>query len=432
MKAFVRHGKTAALAALVIVSVILSFYLWSGNLQETSEIGFVQAPSMPTVSTPDLKHAIQPFEINVHTPAGNSVIQPGTSADAFWTSTFLKAHPYDAETITALPKDVKMRVSMNFGVELNRSLAQHWLANFSQVLGNWQGRQIVIYVLPKQTVCRIAFVGDNEILTVKTNFPIQKLVNTAQEDVAANPYTMWTDYNSVSFVPVKGRMSRLTYTVRQVDTEPIVHTFFVNPQAITRIQEDANTYLWTDGSRAVQWNKLTSRLQYEDPNAGTIAFRNDPFLTALDFIHTHGGGPADSIGFDQLSTLTDNSNSPTFSFTQYVSGYPILSNQTDDNVDIQSGRVVEYDRPMWALQSQVKATPVHLINQKRLLASLKSVDPTDTTAELHVELGYFPQTAQLSSGQVTLEPAYYVTTSAGSAWMIDAVDGSLLAGGGAL
>lgn len=430
MKSTLRHGKTGLLALLVMASVLLSYYLWSGNLQEAPEIGYVQAPSMPVSATPDMNQAIQPYQIDVHTGSGNTVIQPGTTADSFWTSTFLSAHPYDVTTVKTLPSDMQMSASIQFGVELNRSLAGHWLQNFAQVLGNWQGRNIVIYALPKQTTCRIAFVGDNEVLTVKTDLSYSKLLQTAWKEVSANPYTSWDDFDSESQIPVKAHLPRLTYTVGQVETEPLVHTFFVNPQAITRIQESSDTVLWTDGSRAVQWNEGTAQLKYEDPNGGSANFHNDPLLTGLDFIHSHGGGPENVIGFDQLSTLTNNANSPTFSFTQYVNGYPVLNDETNYDVDIESGHVLEYDRPMWTLQTRLKSLTVDVMDAKHLLAAIHSVDPTDATPELHATLGYAAQTAQLTSGQVTFEPAYYVTTSSGVTWVIDAVDGSVLAGGG--
>lgn len=431
-QAVIRMVRNVILYLLVALSLVLSYMLWSGNLQEGSEIGFVQTPALPTATTPDIKHAIRPYLITIYTTdgQGHTVLRPGTDDYSYWTAELSRAHVYDPVTVSVLPAKMQMKVTFKFGILLTRPLAGKWLANFGGLLDGWQGRTMVLYKRPKDNVCYIGFIGDNKVLILKTDLNATTLFNQAAGDVVAAPYDKIGYGDHVSYIPRNLGMVQSVYAVRQPDTLPLVHTFFVNPQAITRIQQDANTVLWTDGSRAVQTDKATMELRYQDPNSTPVNLRNDPFMTALDFIHTHGGGAQNVIGFDPLGSLTVNTNVSSYTFTQYVSGFPILSNDASYNVDLAGGRVLEYDRPLWVLQDPVKQTTVEVMNKSELVKALKHIDPNDLITDLDVQLGYDLAPATPHPSQVSLTPVYYVVNQNGESWMLNAVSGMLMTGSG--
>lgn len=430
MASIVRTGKTVFLGILVVASIVLSYFLWSMNLQEGSEIGFTQGPSLPISNNPTLQQATRPYEIDIKSHRGNATVRVDTSAYQYWTSLLGDVHPYDVSTIKSLPSNVRNEVLYPFGIEMNRTLAGHWLTNESLVLGNWQGRAAVLYTMGSSHVWYVAFIGDEDTITAKTDLPYAAVVNRVREAVATAPVTTWNDFESQSSVPVNLTMSEPTYIVKMPQTTLLVHSFFVNPQVITRIQQDANTVLWTDGSRAVQWDSKTYLLQYEDPNSSSTAFHSDPFLSAIDFLHVHGGTQSDIIGFDQIGTLVNNPNAPVYTFTPFVDGFPILMPNDNYNVDMDNSRVLDFSRPTWELSARISSKSVHVMNQAQLLQRLKQIDPTDALASFHVELGYGVDTARLTSGQVTLVPIYDVLSSSGSEWMLNASDGKLFDGRG--
>ncbi|GEO27282.1 hypothetical protein AAC03nite_30670 [Alicyclobacillus acidoterrestris] len=430
MKPLVRTGKTVLLVALVVLSIVLSYFLWSGNLKEGSEIGIVQDSPMPTETTPDVAHAVRPYRIVVQAAGGTTIANPDSSAYTNWLSALATAHALDRTTIHQLPQNVDFQVTLQFGTEVNHTLAGKWLNPFSSTIGKWSGRSIILYKPKDDTNCRVAFPVDNGMMTVKTDLPATTLWKQADKQVSAAPYDVLDGTSGPSYIPRALSMSEFIYSVRQPDTLPLVHTFFVNPQAITRIQQDQNTSLWTDGSRAVLWDKQTMDLQYEDPNGTQVPLHDDALLSGIDFIHSHGGGPQSVIAFDQLGSLTVNPNAPSYVLTQYVDGFPILSNTANYNINMENGRVLEYDRPMWVLEQPVAQSAVHVLDRGQLLNKLKSLDPADTPTNLRITLGYALVTNQSLSAQneVQLQPVYYVTSGSGAGWMVDAQSGSLVLG----
>lgn len=429
----IRWTTTILLILSVSLSVVLSVALWSGNLKEGSEIGFVQPPAMPTASTPDSTHVIRPYRVTVNTNQGHTELPINSSGYAYWTNHLLHMHVHDVRSMTRLPKNITMKVTIHFGIPLTRSIGGRWLASFGSVLGSWSGYDIVLYELPTDNICHIAFVGSSYILSMRTDLNASDVSIEANANVENNEYTLLGAPSSPNYIPVQLQMDRLVYTVRHPDQIPIVHTFFVNPQAITRIEQDSHTVLWTDGSRAVQWDTQNRELRYQDPNGEQPTLHNDTLSTALDFIHTHGGGAQNVIAFDDVKTLTTNPFLPTYSFTQYVEGYPVLSSSSDYDVNLSAGRVVEYNRPTWVLQRVVKRKTLDIIGQKKLQAAIAKIDPGDPVSQLQITIGYaivLPPAKATHQNQIVLEPVYNVQNSNGSSWMIDGSTGRLLSGGG--
>ncbi|GLV14757.1 hypothetical protein Heshes_24410 [Alicyclobacillus hesperidum] len=434
MPSFLRTVKTAILVLLVASSMVLSFLLWSDNLQEGSEIGLAQPHSLPIAATPSLAQTIRPYEIDVETGDRHTVIRPGSAAYAFWTGQLLTARPMHPIVSTDMPNSATLRVSFQFGIPLNGAIGKSWLDGLGQELVGWQCRTIVIYAMPGWSTCSMALIGNDaggqtQIFMEQTTLSVPSLESTAQSEAAEAPYSVWDDFEGESRVPENGHMQRIVYSYTEPEALPLIQSFFLNPQAITKIQENASTTLWTDGSRAVQIDKGADQLEYEDPNAGASGLHSEDYLTAIDFLHAHGGGPENLIGFDLLGMLTVNLNGPTLSFAQFVDGYPILDNAADYNLDIESGHVLEFDRPLWTLSTVVRQTQVSVIGQSQLISSLERLGSRVNVHTFHVELGYVPVRQSMPAGEIELEPAYYVTNNGGDVWVLDAVNGAIIAEG---
>lgn len=331
IKSIYRISKTILLVLLVGSSMVLSYFLWSGNLEKGTEIGFVQGTSLPISTTPVLNDTISPYQITVQRDNEYADVQPNSSEYQTWTSILLSAQASHPKVIGSLPSDVIASATFNFGIEINDGLGNKWMKNLTQALTGWQCRTIVLYAERGEALCHIAYVGENDagtdsILSASTGLTAEQMMQTVSAEVEKQPATAWNDFQSISLVPEHGSMQRLVYTTQSPDLLPLIHTFFVNPQAITRIAETSHTNLWTDGSRAVQVDSQNSTLDYEDPNASQEGIHTNDYVTAINFLHAHGGGPTDLIGFDSYSALTVDPNAPSIVFTQYVDGYPILNN----------------------------------------------------------------------------------------------------------
>lgn len=437
MQAIYRTVRTIILIILVGASMVLSYFLWSGNLQKGDEISFTQGPAMPISTTPVLSDTITPYQVIVRMAKQYAVVRPNTSLYTSWISMLQGVRASHSRIIGAIPQDATTQITYDFGIEINNELGRNWLGSMSQALTGWQCRAIVLYIESNSSVCHIAFVGENDtgansVLSASTTIDLSKLTHMATTTVEKAPVSAWTDFMDASYVPIDGKMRRLTYSTSTPDLLPLVHTFFVNPQAITRIQESVHTNLWTDGSRAVQVDSQRGSLDYEDPNASSQSLHTQDYITAINFLHAHGGGPTNLIGFDSYSTLTDDMNAPSIVFTQFVDGYPILNNVANYSLSIDNGRVLQYDRPVWSLSTLVQQKSVNIIGEKQLTKSMKQMDHTANLSTFHVELGYQPVSlkgkANGKGNRLRLEPVYYVTSSSGEAWVVDAVTGSLLSG----
>ncbi|WP_206831312.1 YycH family regulatory protein [Alicyclobacillus fructus] len=435
MRAWWRTAKTVILALLVAGSVVLSYALWSGNLQGGAEIGLTQTQTIPYSTSPSLASTVAPYEIDIRAGEGYTVARPGSAAYAAWTSLLMGLHAQRPQPIAAMPSGAQASVVFQFGIPLDPAVGRVWLGDLAPSVGSLSCRAIALVSGPGE-LCTVVYEGMNpagksELMAATAQVPASTIIRQAQRDVTAAPYSAWSDFEGESFVPVHGRMTSYVYAYTEPPIMPLVQSFFVNPQAITRIQESKSVTLWTDGSRAVQVDRAALALQYEDPNASAAPAHAEDDVAALDFLHAHGGGPANLIGFDLVGMLTINLNGPSFSLAQYVDGYPILSNDADYNFEIDSGHVMEFDRPLWELTKPVQAVSVPVMGMDALEKALARVTGAKTVslATFHVEPGYWPSMQGMKAGQMRLVPIYYVTNASGGVWVLNATSGQIIAGG---
>ncbi|MDI9259685.1 YycH family regulatory protein [Alicyclobacillus sendaiensis] len=435
MRAWWRTAKTVILALLVAGSVVLSYALWSGNLQGGAEIGLTQTQTIPYSTSPALASTVEPYEIDIRAGDAYTVARPGSAAYAAWTGLLMGLKAERPEPIAAMPSGSPASVVFQFGIPLDPSVGRSWLGDLAASVGGINCRAIALNVGPGST-CTVVYEGMNaagkpELVEATASLPAGAFMRQAERDVAEAPYNAWSDFEGESFVPVRGRMTSYVYAFTEPSIMPLVQSFFVNPQALTRIQESKTVTIWTDGSRAVQVDRAGMTLQYEDPNASAAPGHTEDYIAAIDFLHAHGGGPSDLLGFDLVGMLTVNLNGPSFSFAQYVDGYPILSNGADYNFQTDSGHVMEFDRPLWELTKPVRATSVPILGEDALAKALAKVTGAKTVSlsTFHVELGYWPSIQGTKPGQIRLLPIDYVTNASGGVWVLNAETGALIAGG---
>ncbi|WP_206885523.1 YycH family regulatory protein [Alicyclobacillus mali (ex Roth et al. 2021)] len=435
MRVWWRTAKTVILALLVAGSVVLSYALWSGNLQGGTEIGLTQTQTIPYSTSPSLTSTVQPYEIDVRAGDEYTVARPGSAPYAAWTGLLMGVRAERPQPVAAMPPGAQASVVFQFGIPLDPAVGRSWLGDLATSVGSISCRAIVLNAGPGST-CTVVYEGTNaagkpELIEATASLPASAVIRQASRDVVAQPYAAWTDFEGESLVPIHGRMTSYVYAFTQPSIMPLVQSFFVNPQALTRIQESKAVTIWTDGSRAVQVDRAALSLQYEDPNASTAPAHTEDYVAAIDFLHAHGGGPSDLIGFDLVGMLTVNLNGPSFSFAQYVDGYPILSNGADYNFQIDSGHVMEFDRPLWELTKPVQASSVPVLDEDGLAKALAKVTSAKTVSlsTFHVEPGYWPSIQGTKPGQIRLLPVDYVTNANGGVWVLNAETGQLVAGG---
>ncbi|SIS75254.1 YycH family regulatory protein [Alicyclobacillus vulcanalis] len=435
MKAWARTLKMVVLALLVAASIVLSYALWSGNLQGGAEIGLTETETIPYSTSPSLASTVRPYEIDIRAGDAYTVVRPGSAAYAAWTAILMGLRAERPQPIAAVPSGASMSVVFQFGVPLDPGIGRPWLGDLATSVGAINCRAIVLTPGPGSD-CSVVYegmdsAGKPQLIEATAPAPASALVREASRDVAEAPYAAWSDFEGESFVPEGGRMTSYVYAIAEPSVMPLVQSFFVNPQALTRIQESKTVTIWTDGSRAVQVDRGALSMQYEDPNASTSPAHTEDYIAAIDFLHAHGGGPANLIGFDLIGMLTVNLNGPTYAFSQYVDGYPILANRADYNFEIDSGHVMEFDRPLWELTKPIRASEVPIMGEEALVKALAKVTGTKrvTLSTFHVELGYWPSTQGLKAGQIRLLPVDYVTNANGGVWVLNAATGELVAGG---
>ncbi|WP_284199498.1 hypothetical protein [Alicyclobacillus sacchari] len=206
LRSALRTAKTATLVLLVASSMVLSYLLWSDNLQEGTEIGLAQPHSLPIAATPSLTETIRPYEIDVKTGNRYTVIRPGSSAYSFWTEQLLTVRPTHPVATVDMPSRMSLRVAFQFGIPLDGAIGKAWLDGLGQELVGWQCRTIVIYAMPGWRTCNIALMGTDaggqtQNFVEQTPLSVQSIESAAQSEAGSAPYSVWSDFEEKVWFP---------------------------------------------------------------------------------------------------------------------------------------------------------------------------------------------------------------------------------------
>jgi regulatory protein YycH of two-component signal transduction system YycFG len=429
------HLKTALLVLLVGLSFVLSYTLWQGNWQETSEVAFTDAPGITSAPSPQAGDVAVPYQI-VFTATDPGLHAVGMPDSPLYTEWMKRLENIQIKGLrpaeAAWTKPAALTVEYDLGGTVAVNHIARWLPSpIAKVAPIHSIGRVTLYVArpsaksPEQVEIRID--GTDSPYVAETDISAAKFKSDLSVLVKQYPWRTWNAANG-PLVPAQDT----TLPVVQMTTDtpsvlPLVHSFFVNPRALTRIQEGDRTVLWTDGSQVVWWNQRDQTLTYTDPNPSRVAANAEPDLSdATEFVRNHGGARQNTV----LYRTDDFGNTSTYYLRTYLNGIPILGENQTYQIELRDGRVVQYQCPLTDLTTRVGESTVKVMGMNRLhqvlTAMLSKLGKGDVRDVTNVELGYYM--ADSRGATVSLVPAYFVYQAGDLFAVLNAQNGAVLKG----
>ncbi|WP_067930357.1 two-component system activity regulator YycH [Alicyclobacillus kakegawensis] len=420
--------QTLVLSVLVLISLVLSYLLWRGAWLSSPEPGLT-APTVRDVSPyPQVDQVLGPVEVDVQRlqPAGAALVPIGSAVYRQWVGVLHSLKVERLRRESAPPAHATVDIVFHFGLELTRSDISRWLPALRLSPLDVSGDTMELYQMAADGPVLLMVTGGSDGYTAETDVDRKRFAELVAGSVQRYPAVVWQDgQGDTSYLPAQGmEMERLSVSVDKPPLLPLVHSFFVNPGALTRIQESRRKVIWTDGTRAVQWDPEASVLTFDDPNTSAPATEQTELQTVISYIRSHGGAPSGDVLFD-----SDDSAWPgmhTYQLRPQFAGYVVFGSRWTQKIEVDSGQVVHYQRPLGNLTAGAEKQKVTVMGASELREVLRDVAPKTRLSAYTARLGYWA--VPDGDGQMELEPAFAVWRDGVSVGVIDAVSGQVLEG----
>lgn len=424
----IRGWKSLLLSLLVVLSILLSFELWHGLWLTPSYAAWTGPVGMTPVDQPNLAETTRPVQIVYHRPAHGlfSLSVPDTAGYQQALALLRSAQLYNVRAVYSLPATSADAVEYDFGCMLTRAELVQWIPAFQHTGPYTSANAVYLYVAPGGRTVQLALATGNGYESADTDLNVHRVEKLISDSVTAHPWLQVNADDDIYLPKMALTLPREQWQTTSVQVLPLVRSFFVNPQVLTRIDENPDTVLWTDGSRAVEWNRADSSLTFSDPNPGIGSAATSPLSSVVPYLQSHGGTPPHTIVRDD-DVLPSVDGATAYTFRPYIDGYPLLGSLGDYTVNWLGGHTVEYRRPLVQLSKLDKITPVQTLSASAVEAVIHQQMPKVTLQSLDIRLGYAVQ--PLPKNAVQLEPVFQVSQGGVVLWQIDAVTGSVWKGG---
>lgn len=421
-------SKTVLLTILVLVSLYLSYELWNqGWTTASSDTSYTPQTSTLQTTVPTQQHVISPYQVVLKGTSDltAAVEVPGTSEFEHWVSRLSHLRLYNLHPQNSIGSKPIYRVDYQFGSQLTYSDILRWVPGVSPSMMPQNATGMTLYETKKQGPVMIVFNSAASVVYVgETDLDPSTFASSVHSELLLNQWSVWGKETSTpSYVPVNTvDMLEVSFTWQPMSVQPLVRSFFVNPQALTSVDEGSDKQLWTDGSRVVWWDRKNEVLTYADPNtpsSQTPKAMSTPEV--LSYVQLHGGAPQSTLMFSQPS-----SDETQWTLIPYKYGFPILDQRDQIRIDVQGGHVVQYNQPLRNIVTG-QTSVVEVMTAGNLKGILHSLMPTTSTDNITVQLGYIP-VEQPTDKKASLVPAYLVSQSGIPLYEINAATGEVMKG----
>ncbi len=422
------RAKTVALGLLVLLSIVLSFELWHGLWSTPSVAPFTGPLGLRPVANPNLKQVTRPVRVvyQAGRPIKYSVGLPGSAPYDTVLTWLQKTSVSKQHSISTYQAAEGTGVEVQFGTPLSRSLLLAYVPNAPTLPAGATVSRLWLAVPPASNQVFLTVLTNNGETTGVTDLSAQSFEAGVTSEVRNEP---WQRVGEDSYLPVAPfPVERQIWSTSSPQVLPLVRSFFVNPQVITRVSGPNQTVIWTDGSRAVQWNETSGTLQFSDPNATTSNTTTSNLRAIVSYLQTHGGTQSQSIVLKNAATspvlLAD-----TYSFRPYIGGLELLGTLGNYTIDWLDGNPVGYERPLTELGTLQSTTAVKTLSATATMDIIDAMVPQALLPSIKVSLTC--EAEPQSANSVLIEPVFEITHAGQEVLRIDAVTGQVLSGGSA-
>lgn len=233
-----------------------------------------------------------------------------------------------------------------------------------------------------------------------------------QFTAGARDYSQYTlsDTREIFLPDTKTDMQSMGYVVNEINEDVFINALFTDPRYVKKVSsERENTY--TDGIRLMQVLKKNQMLQYtnsavsEQPNISGNALVQRSF----DFINGHGG-LTDSYRFEYMSTRKRQTT-----YRLYVDSLPVFNENGMATLEEVWGseELISYKRPLFKrLLKYGDDQSISLADGKTVISSLEKNENVDMKLIQDIRLGYKLTPESGTDGKniaaINLKPIWYV------------------------
>ncbi|MBB6735423.1 two-component system activity regulator YycH [Cohnella zeiphila] len=420
----IEKGKTVLLAALVLISLIQSYFLAysmpSMEANERTEQDYVKTDSLG----PEMKveQLLLPEELVVHMGGDkHTVFYPN---DSFYDRVLDKLvarefKGFQSDSVDSIDWDQVRRDDPGIEVRFARAIPFELLQRVFKIDSNFlfsadSISRIWIFARKDRDEVRTFFFsadGRNVYEALRADLTVQDVNQYTGFGQYWTPFSYWQ--NGV-YVPEKPRSyGSADVPFTRYTPDQIERNLFFDPGTTRMIQDRQDgTQIYTDGKKGLQIEQAGGWMSYTDPAAPTDSQNDlgDNIASAVQFVNQHGGW----IGSHRFVRGEGTSADSVIRFQQYYKGLPILPASGFRfgyiQLTIQQGFVSSYERSLLVLNEQERKD----LAPRQLSAGSSLRNKVQAAAGAEVVESIFPAfRPTLQKDSVRMEPVWAIRLASG-------------------
>lgn len=351
------HLKSIVLTSLVIISLVLSYSLWS--YQPAYDVlpkqDYVQDVSIG--SKEDYNEIIVPYELIYHTDGNHLVTNKGNEIYSFYRllqrnqitdlkniSTQISEEAYENLNTT------NNRLEYLFPASVPIETLKKVLRVDTKRVDNISFDKIVIdFSRESHSIANIYFVNNNLKLVYQGKIDVASFRNPIRNiDESNNNFEAYKRYRLVNgkivYLPLKSKtLNTIEFLTTDVPVDKLKDAIFIDPTNVRKENSGAgDTY--TDGTRLMTVSQFNKSITFVNPtSSGNSTEGADSLIQrSVDFINGHGGW-TDRYYLTDINLMNDQ-----IGFRLFVNNLPVFTNST---ISTQWGRddLTTFKRPLYKL-----------------------------------------------------------------------------------
>ncbi|WP_416827923.1 YycH family regulatory protein [Ectobacillus polymachus] len=417
--------KTTILVNLVVMSLFLTYSLWTikppSNVVQSQK--YIQ--DVPTMTKKEITNLISPYSIIYHKDGTHIATEQSSNVNAIY-NVLEKGEFYDFKDIsTKIDKNDflsfvhgKDKLEIVFPTEIPFETIKKVLTIKEKNVSNYSFDRIVIsYQGMHEDDIKVYFVSYNNLKIYETtlkNIPIKDLENLRDQYVlkSGKEYMMYkTNDTHAIFLPKDNvEMPRMLYVTTKQQEDMFKDSLFTDPRYVKK-DESAAEDTYTDGTRLLRISKGTEMMSYLNPSITNIMSDDGALVEkSIDFTNNHGGW-SDTYHFYAM-----NPKEGKITFRLYAdNSYPVFN--ANGMATLQqvwgSEEPSLYTRPLFKLSFRGEYEKTNLPSGASVISLLEKMPDANINQITNIQIGYeMNPESSTNNEQVTavrLEPIWVVS-----------------------
>jgi len=416
---YIEHIKSVSLTLLVILSVTLTFTIWTFtpthktmepaeieniSIADSKRVDDVIKPYKMTASLEDdMTGTVSPFDLDrvINVMKGWEVRDLTLVKNNMSETEINELVGKNKHYTLFFPDDVPFPV---FDIILPFSMTNIPQDGFDRLVVDWNrsenGLLKLYFVSSKTNTLYTGIAGDidNDLFTKKVVAPITNFAKFTEvkRNQKLSLYVSKQDVESI----------RYTYYLKEIDPNRFKDALFNDPSLVRQSLVGSTNEEYSDDKSLMTVDLSNRTLRFVNPSAETFvpAVPSKLVFDSLDYVNEHGGW-TDEFRFAGLNAANQQ-----IDYQLYLLGQPVFSDETSTKITAYWGdpNIYRYLRPYYTLNLSLPFDPVisTLPSGEKASLVMKMVKEIDFNKVDEITLGYY-LTRDKSQNLLILEPSWF-------------------------